>query len=149
MGDEPLRVQQNRDFLVNELQLPSAPVWLNQRHSNVAVSIDRGEPGMPADAAVTRRGGRICAVLTADCLPILLCDTDGTRVAAIHAGWRGMAAGIIESAFAALRPAGRRLLAWLGAARTLVIMPLFTLAGFIALALFPQVLVLGVFQALR
>ncbi|MBT8136683.1 MAG: peptidoglycan editing factor PgeF [Gammaproteobacteria bacterium] len=116
VGDEPRRVRENRQFIIDELELPAEPAWLDQQHGRIAVSIDRGVPDISADAAVSHRSDRVCAVLTADCLPVLLCDSDGTRVAAVHAGWRGIAAGVIEAAVEALLPTGRQLLAWLGPA---------------------------------
>lgn len=116
VGDQPRRVDGNRAMLATELGLPSAPVWLDQQHSRGVARIDAVNDGEPirADAAVTLVPGRVCAVMTADCLPILICDTDGTRVAAVHAGWRGLASGIIDAAVAHLEPYGRTLLAWLG-----------------------------------
>ncbi|MDH3589922.1 MAG: peptidoglycan editing factor PgeF [Gammaproteobacteria bacterium] len=116
VGDESRRVQENRECLIDALRLPAPPDWLDQRHGRVAVCIDKGAPSFPADAAISRRPGRVCAVLTADCLPVLVCDEDGSCVAAIHAGWRGLAAGVIEAAIDTLSPDGRRLLAWLGPA---------------------------------
>ena len=75
-----------------------------------------GTPGCTADAVIARARGQVCAVLTADCLPVLLCDREGTRVAAVHAGWRGLAAGVIEAAVGRLGVPGPDLLAWLGPA---------------------------------
>lgn len=92
------------------------PVWLNQVHGNHVVAADRVAPGASADAAVTREPGVVCAVLTADCLPVLLCDVAGTVVGIAHAGWRGLAAGVIEETAAAMRVPGERLLAYLGPA---------------------------------
>ena len=117
VGDEADAVTENR----RRLHLPSAPIWLNQVHGRTVV--DAGAlleqslgQVIEADAAYTDRVGVICAVLTADCLPVLLCDREGRRVAAVHAGWRGLAAGIIERTVKALNLPGDQLLAWLGPA---------------------------------
>jgi len=113
VGDETARVEENRRRLLAGLHLPAAPVWLQQTHGTKVVEAAAG--GAPeADAAWTRSPGVVCAVLTADCLPLLLCDLTGSKVAAVHAGWRGLAAGVIENAVAALQPA--ELMAWLGPA---------------------------------
>ena len=116
VGDAPGAVEHNRIRLGEALGLPASPCWLQQVHGNRVV--DAAETGVPvqADGAWTGRHGAVCAVLTADCLPVLLCDRAATRVAAVHAGWRGLAAGIIEQAVHTLRLPGRELLAWLGPA---------------------------------
>ena len=117
VGDDPAHVARNRALLRQALELPGEPVWLDQRHGSAVVSIDtapRDRP--PADAAVAHTPEQVCAVLTADCLPVLLCDSDGTRVAAVHAGWRGLAAGVIGAAIGRLDSGGGRLMAWLGPA---------------------------------
>ncbi len=111
VGDAPQAVAENRRILREVL--PSEPRWLSQVHGcSVA---DAGESGpCEADAAIALEPGRVCAVLTADCLPVLLCDKAGTRVAAVHAGWRGLADGVLEATVA--RMAGDELMAWLGPA---------------------------------
>jgi YfiH family protein len=114
VGDDPRNVARNREKLMAELGLPNPPRWLEQVHGCGVV--DDRTPGSRADAAITAETGRVCAVLTADCLPVLLCDREGTRVAAVHAGWRGMAAGVIESTIDAMEMPGDQLLAWLGPA---------------------------------
>jgi len=116
VGDNPSAVQANRHQLRHGLPLPSEPVWLRQVHG--ATVIDAGQSGMEpeADGAYAARPGVVCAVLTADCLPVLLCDRAGTRVAALHAGWRGLADGVIEAGVKALNMSGDELLAWLGPA---------------------------------
>lgn len=99
--------------------LPNEPLWLNQVHGTRCASAESPEaeaPTVEADAAVARTPGRVCAVLTADCLPVLLCDEAGTVVAAAHAGWRGLAAGVLEATVAAMAVPGGRLMAWLGPA---------------------------------
>ena len=96
--------------------LPGDPAWLSQVHGTRCVAAEEAVPGIAADASVARTPGVVCAVLAADCLPILLCDEAGRVVGAVHAGWRGLAAGILEAAVAALAIPGERLLAWLGPA---------------------------------
>jgi hypothetical protein len=114
VGDDPAAVAANRRLL--RAQLPAEPVWLKQVHGTRCIAAATAAPNSEADAAFARSPGVVCAVLTADCLPILLCDDAGTVVAAAHAGWRGLAAGVIESTVAALDVPGARLLAWLGPA---------------------------------
>lgn len=113
-GDDPARVAANRAEVARHL--PEVPQWLAQVHGTSVARLDAApSAGQPrADAAVASRPGRVCAVLAADCMPLLLCDAAGTKVAAVHAGWRGMAAGVIESAVAALASEGSDLLAWMG-----------------------------------
>lgn len=112
-GDSPQHVQRNREIL-REL-LPGEPQWLRQVHGNRVVAW--GEESEPeADAVVSRQPGQVCAVLTADCLPVLLCNSEGTEVAACHAGWRGLAAGVIEAAVAAMQSQPAEIMAWLGPA---------------------------------
>jgi YfiH family protein len=113
VGDDPARVAQNRRRLGEHLNLPAEPVWLTQVHGTQALAAEA--PGdCIADAAYTRKSGVVCVVMTADCLPILLASRDGSAVAAVHAGWKGLAGGVVESAVAALGT--RDLLAWLGPA---------------------------------
>ncbi len=114
-GDDPVHVARNRQ-IVRE-QLPQSPSWLWQCHGIDVIDLDREAPaGRTADAAVTTQSDRVACVLTADCLPLFLCDTAGTRVAIAHAGWRGMAAGVVENTVAALRADPADVLAWLGPA---------------------------------
>lgn len=114
-GDDPAAVAGNRKRLENLLALPSSPSWLDQQHGNVVVKLDQPAAGSLADATVTGKPGIVLAVLTADCLPVLVCNRGGTQVAAIHAGWRGLAAGILPAALSLLPP-GSDLIAWLGPA---------------------------------
>ncbi len=114
VGDDPAAVAANRHLL--RTRLPAEPVWLQQVHGTRCIAAATAAPNSEADAACARSPGVVCAVLTADCLPILLCDTDGTVVAAAHAGWRGLAAGVIEATVTAMAVPGERLLAWLGPA---------------------------------
>lgn len=122
VGDEALAVAENRRRVMTELELPAEPLWLAQVHGATVVEADALALCMPAapapqgDAALTRRPGRVLAVLVADCLPVLLARRDGAAVAVAHAGWRGLAAGVLEATVAALDGAGDELLAWLGPA---------------------------------
>lgn len=96
--------------------LPSSPVWLNQTHSATAIEALPEHLKLTADASYTNQLNRVCVVLTADCLPILLCNASATKVAAIHAGWRGLAAGIIENTIAQIGDPHEQWMAWLGPA---------------------------------
>jgi YfiH family protein len=114
VGDTPVAVAQNRRRL--RAVLPSEPLWLTQVHGCRVVDAATATPGIEADAATARKKGVVCAVLTADCLPVLMCDEAGTVVCAAHAGWRGLAGGVLEAAVAAMGQPPGRLLAWLGPA---------------------------------
>jgi YfiH family protein len=126
LGDDALAVLENRRRVAAELALPAEPLWLTQLHGATVVAADdqaphdrgaSGEAQEPrADAAVTRVRGRVLAVLVADCLPVLLARRNGAAVAVAHAGWRGLAAGVLEATAAAIGGAGDELLAWLGPA---------------------------------
>ncbi len=116
VGDDPEAVVANRDRLQQRLALPARPAWLQQVHGTTVVDAASASGAPQADAAYACRPGVVCAVLTADCLPLLLCDRAGECVAAVHAGWRGLAAGVIEQAVHALARPGDTLLAWLGPA---------------------------------
>ncbi len=116
VGDDPVAVSRNRTLLKEVLGFPQEPGWLQQVHGCRVVDLDGQGGGCPADASVASDPGRVCAVLTADCLPVLLCNRSGTRVAAIHAGWRGLLAGVIESALERFEDNGADILAWLGPA---------------------------------
>lgn len=115
-GDEPGAVAENRRRLAS--QLPAEPRWLRQVHGTHVVEWSGDEvPERPtADGAWTSAAGIVCTVMTADCLPVVLCDRSGTRVAVAHAGWRGLAAGVLEAAVGALGTPPGELLAWLGPA---------------------------------
>jgi hypothetical protein len=117
VGDDARAVARNRDAL--RQWLPDEPVWLRQVHGTRVIEAGPGSAGEQADAAVARESGRVCAVLTADCLPVLLADAGGSAVAIAHAGWRGLAAGVIENAVRALGEGGigcGSLIAYLGPA---------------------------------
>ncbi|MCO6414248.1 MAG: peptidoglycan editing factor PgeF [Thiogranum sp.] len=116
VGDAPEAVAENRARLQQSLQLPQTPLWLNQVHGNRVVDAAAVAPGAEGDASYSSEAGVVCAVLTADCLPVLFCDRRGSRVAAAHAGWRGLAAGVLEATVAALDTAPGELMAWLGPA---------------------------------
>ncbi len=114
VDDDPRAVAHNRSLLSEQLGLPAEPQWLSQVHG-IRVRL----PGRPldcADACFEDRPGRVCAVLTADCLPVLFCNVAGTRIAAAHAGWRGLLAGVLEQTVAAFDDPPEQILAWLGPA---------------------------------
>lgn len=115
VGDDPFAVAENRRRLCDELGLPAAPHWLSQVHGTGCCDATLVPTGSEADAQFAARSGVVCAVLTADCLPLLLCDVTGTRVAAVHAGWRGLLNGVIENSVRAMG-ATSEVLAWLGPA---------------------------------
>ena len=94
--DNLLAVEKNRQLLVDQLALPAQPLWLNQVHGTGVVDAATVSQLVTADAAYCDQKNKICAVLTADCLPVLICNRQGTKVAAVHAGWRGLLAGVIE-----------------------------------------------------
>ena len=115
VGDDPAAVTRNRERLSAALPPGTVVRWLRQVHGT-AVLRDDDDAGEPADARVARRPGVACAVLTADCLPVLFCSADGRTVGAAHAGWRGLAEGVLEATIAALGVAPGELSAWLGPA---------------------------------
>lgn len=115
VGDDPARVARNRARLRESLDLPSEPVWLEQVHGERVLDLDR-ESVAAADGAVTGAEGVVCAVMTADCLPVLLAARDGRRVGVAHAGWRGLLGGVLPAAVAALEVPPGEVLAWLGPA---------------------------------
>lgn len=113
VGDDPAHVAANRARL--RQKLPAEPGWLKQVHSNRVVELGR-ETDLEADAAFTRQTGLVCAVLTADCLPVLFCDRSGSVVAAAHAGWRGLAGGVLEATVSTMQVPPGEVFAWMGAA---------------------------------
>jgi len=115
VGDDPGDVKQNRELLRAGLALPMAPLWLDQVHGKRILAVDRGESGS-ADGAVTSRSRVVLGVMTADCLPVLLATADGSMVGVAHAGWRGLAAGVLAEAVAAFGCPPASLMAWLGPA---------------------------------
>ncbi|WKD50262.1 peptidoglycan editing factor PgeF [Microbulbifer spongiae] len=116
VGDEESAVAANRRQLCDEMQLPAVPQWLEQIHSDRIVEARNDALVRTADASFSLRTGTVCAVLTADCLPVLVCDKAGTRVAAAHAGWRGLANGVLRNTVIALDCDPADLLVWLGPA---------------------------------
>jgi YfiH family protein len=114
VGDAPLAVQRNR-MQLNSL-LPSEPVWLNQVHGTTVANADRASCLPQADACIARHRAAVCVVLTADCLPVLLCDTQGSVVGVAHAGWKGLAAGVIEATVKSMDVDPETVMAWLGPA---------------------------------
>ncbi len=114
VGDDPAAVAQNRAIL--RQYLPAEPLWLNQVHGTGVIDTGRATAGCEGDAAVSFVANEVCAVMTADCLPVLFCDATGAVVAAAHAGWRGLAAGVLEVTVARMGVAPGGVLAWLGAA---------------------------------
>jgi len=117
VGDDPEAVAQNR-ALVREGQGWSEPLWLNQVHGTHVVQAENVNSGVvpQADGSVTRRAGQPLVVMTADCLPVLACDAEGSVVGAFHAGWKGLLAGVLEVGLAALKRPHRELLVWIGPA---------------------------------
>lgn len=116
VGDEPSLVQKNRTILKNELKLPNDPIWIEQIHGITALKAIPENRHCEADASFTNEQDQVCVILTADCLPVLICNTEGTHVAAIHAGWRGLVNGIIEQTVKQMGLPGESLMAWLGPA---------------------------------
>lgn len=116
VGDDPAAVAENRRRLVSALGLKQEPAWLQQVHGTHVACLSGAEMQEPADAAVTSKPGLACTVMTADCLPVLFCDLAGTQVAAAHAGWRGLSAGVLEATITAMNTDPAELLAWLGPA---------------------------------
>lgn len=114
VGDDPALVAQNRAVL--RAVLPAEPAWLRQVHGVAVADADASAGPVEADASTARRPGVVCAVLTADCLPVLLCDDAGSVVAAAHAGWRGLAAGVIEQTVRSMGVDPASLMAYLGPA---------------------------------
>lgn len=116
VGDNENDVRANRETLFQKANLPSEPKWINQTHSNIAVLAETISDAqvVTADASYTQKPNTICAVLTADCLPILVTNKEGSEVAAIHAGWRGLANGVVENTLATLASSPETLLVWIG-----------------------------------
>ena len=119
VGDDPSKVAANRSRLARLLALPAEPSWLNQVHGTEVVDLDArltGRVSATADASIATLPGRVCVVMVADCLPVLFASRDGKHIAAAHAGWRGMVAGVLERTVDALGVAPSELSAWLGPA---------------------------------
>ncbi len=116
VGDSMENVANNRLRLNEQLNLPFQPHWLNQVHGHAVIEAQQTAMPTSADACYAAKSGAVCAVLAADCLPVLFCDTSGTCVAAAHAGWRGLAAGVLEATVSAMPAIPAELIAWLGPA---------------------------------
>jgi len=116
VGDDKDLVNKNRQLLPNHQNF----IWLNQTHSNICVDLDINgnvaDEALQADACFSTRKSQVCAVMTADCLPVLFCDQQGTCVAAVHAGWRGLADGVIENTVSKMPVNTNKLMAWMGPA---------------------------------
>jgi len=114
VGDTPHTVNQNRAKLLKAL--PNEPKWLNQVHGSMPIWVDNNTNILKGDAALSRTRNIVCAILTADCLPVFLCDKTGTTVGIVHAGWRGLAAGVIEQTIAEMKKECIHIMAYLGPA---------------------------------
>lgn len=114
VNDAPQSVAQNRQYL--RQILPNEPLWLNQVHGVDVLDATHAKPNMQADAAYTRHKQVVCVSMTADCLPVLFCDQSGTVVAAAHAGWRGLCAGVLEKTVSAMQVQTNSVMAWFGPA---------------------------------
>ena len=113
VGDAPQAVARNRELL--RALLPAEPAWLTQVHGTRVLDAATAGAAPEADASIATRPGLVCAIMTADCMPVLLADAQGRVVGAAHAGWRGLAAGVLENTVEAMRDAGAGgILAWLG-----------------------------------
>jgi len=115
-GDDPAAVALNREHLAAALDLPGEPKWLRQVHGTRVLELPLAAVEPEADGSFATEAGVVCAVQSADCLAVLFCDDQATVVAAAHAGWRGLAAGVLEATVAALPVSPDRLLAWIGPA---------------------------------
>jgi YfiH family protein len=115
-GDDAATVRCNRALLREHFSLPAEPIWLQQVHSNRIIAADPDKVGNEADGSWTDRAGRVCVVMTADCLPVLICNQQGSKVAAAHAGWRGLHAGVVTNAIRKLESDPAELMVWLGPA---------------------------------
>jgi len=122
VDDDPERVLHNRALLTEQAELPSSPIWLNQVHSTDVIELtdqyrdirrSNPEPQL-ADGAYTRNAKQVCAVLTADCLPLFLSNKNGDQVAVLHVGWRGLAKGMIETGISAFDCDAKDIIAWAG-----------------------------------
>lgn len=117
VNDNAEAVAQNRKILKQQLSLPAEPKWLNQVHGTEIIELNHNTPiNLDADASLTKGQGVICAVMTADCLPVLISDTQGTIVAAVHCGWRSLAGGILQKTLDKMMIAAEETIVWFGAA---------------------------------
>ncbi|MCC5452993.1 peptidoglycan editing factor PgeF [Rheinheimera sp. UJ51] len=121
VGDDAATVARNRSLFQQQAAMPAEPCWLDQVHSNKVWHLTKSttelNAALPqADAAFSQQAGQVCVVMTADCLPLLVCNSAGSEVAAIHAGWRGLASGVIEHTLQQFQAKPSELLVWLGPA---------------------------------
>ncbi len=116
VGDDPACVRRNRQQLSKTLGLPSEPKWLNQVHGIKVLNAAQIQSGMEADASFSHEPGIVCVVMTADCLPVFFSDDKGREVAVAHAGWRGLAAGVLEATVNAMNASPTQIIAWFGPA---------------------------------
>jgi len=114
VNDKEDHVHENRRRLAERLALPATPQWLEQVHGTDIIDLDSPATGRIADAAVTSTAGVVCAILTADCVPVLLCNPQAKKIAAVHAGWRRISRGIITVAAGLFAPDPHRTMAWIG-----------------------------------
>lgn len=114
VADDPSDVKSNREKLMELLDLPAEPLWLNQIHGASLINAGDWLPDCEADAMTSTGTNQICVVLTADCLPLLLCDPLEHRIAAVHVGWRGFARKIIEQSLNAFQGKRENIIAWIG-----------------------------------
>lgn len=114
--DDPKAVQQNRSLLVDKFDLPHQPLFLTQTHSTKVIELPFTGSNVEADAVYTQQANQVCLVMTADCLPVLFFNKEGTEVAAAHAGWRGLCDGILEETVAKFKCPTSDIIAWLGPA---------------------------------
>jgi len=116
-GDDLAHVEENRNRVYAAANFPSKPVWLEQVHGKTVLKLT-GEPyaSKRADASYSNTASAVCAVMTADCLPVLFCNKSGTEVAAAHAGWRGLCEGVLEETVACFQDEPQNIMAWLGPA---------------------------------
>lgn len=116
VGDDLAAVLENRARLKAALNMPTDPLWLKQVHGCDVAKVDKKQIDCIADASIATTADQVCAILTADCLPLLLCNQQGNKVAAVHAGWRGLANGVIEATLNHLNEPSEKILAWMGPA---------------------------------
>ncbi|MGO1247865.1 MAG: peptidoglycan editing factor PgeF [Oceanisphaera sp.] len=116
VGDSFANVEANRAQLAACLKLPTPPLWLEQVHGTRVLTLPDESGNLIADAVVSHTPGQVCTIMTADCLPVLFCDTAGTVVAAAHAGWRGLAAGVLEATLESMKVDPATVMVWLGPA---------------------------------
>jgi len=116
VDDDPETVKKNRRLLNEILSLPNEPAWLEQIHTTNVVNAEKVEGSARADASYTAQKNAVCVVMTADCLPVFFCSEDGSEVAVAHAGWRGLAAGILEATVEKMNSPAQAIMAWMGPA---------------------------------